>query len=217
MLSALSAAALAVSPTASAQETLWAQKRVAVAASPQAIADMAVVTNDPQSSTIEVSTEPFNKRKYRSSFLTTSDEYVRVLIDKETGAAVFEIHVVAQHLGQRRFYNRVRYQSIDGRANAAVERLSEQRVLCVRLVCEQIHLSFEVPERFVRAVTADAKAGVDSAWTFNIYNVVDGGKTITILKTELAEALIAAKREAARHKFRNRHDPDPLDVMMSPL
>lgn len=186
-------------PTAGASENLWQQKRAAIAVTPHAIADMATVTSDPSANTIEISTEPFYKRDFGPLGLTSNDEYVRVLIDKKTGAAVFQIYLKAQYLGGWRFLNRASYDTADGRERTRTQLLSKRVAQCSPYGCaKQEEVVFDIPEAVVRAAAAEARAGVDAAWTFRAYNLSRGGLTTGVLKTELAGALIAAERELVR-------------------
>lgn len=173
-------------------------ERAAIAATPEQIADMASVRNDPLDTVITITTEPFFQE--RSGLLRTvqADKFVRVLIDKKTGQSTFQVYVWVTYEGDWHFADRVNYETKGGPVSAVVRRINSDVQSCTRYSCSKREdIAFNVPEADIREIAATAEAGKDQSWMFRIYGRTEGGTTTGILRTEVAGALIAADRERA--------------------
>lgn len=191
---------IAASP-AVAKEKLSKRERAAIAMTPEQIADMAEVINDPMDTVITISTRPFFTNKTGLLGISTEDKFVRAFIDKKTGQVAYQGYFWVQYIGEWQFFDSVNIELPDGPQPTKADRVADRVVSCGVYGCiKQEDIAFDIPDMVMRNVAADAKPGVDASWQFRVTGRIAGGLTTGILKTEIAGALIAAEREIAKLK-----------------
>lgn len=191
---------LAANP-AVAKDKLSKRERAAIAMTPEQIADMAEVVNDPLDTVITISTQPFFINRTGLLGIATDDKFVRAFINKKTGEVAFQGYIWLQYGGEWQFFDAVNIELADGPAPTKATRVADRVVSCSAYGCiKQEDVAFDIPEMVVRNVAAEAQAGTAAQWYFRLSGRISGGITTGILKTEIAGALIAAEREIAKLK-----------------
>ena len=173
--------------------------QAAVDATPQDIANLATVSEDPYAGTVTISTEPFYQMKQGILGLVLGDRFVRIFYNKKTGAIRYQIYIWVKYLEDWQFFDRFAYIGIDGPTTGDLVKI-DRSVNCSRSMCmhtEQVGMP--VDEKTMRRVASQAKAGVDASWMFKIYGKFEGGSEVGLLKTEIAGALIALDRYLAQN------------------
>ena len=188
-------AGLVILPSGSgstAAERLTKADRAAIAASPEAIADIAEVSGDELDTRIVISTEPFYRERGRKA-----DKFFRAFIDKSTGTTSIQVYVWVRYDSDHGSmdFNRVNYESPSGVVTVDTIPISHRLVGCFVGGCiDEEDFAFKVPEETLRAVAAGARAGSDESWSFKVFGRHVQGETTGLLKTEAAGLLVAIDR-----------------------
>lgn len=196
---AASIALVLASASADAKDKLSKRERAAIAMTPEQIADMAEVVNDPMDTTIQISTRPFFTDRSGLLGISTEDKFIRVFIDKKTGEMAFQGYIWLQYVGEWQFFDSVNIQLPDGPQPTKAQRVADRVISCQAYGCiKQEDVAFDIPEMVMRNVALEAQAGTADQWYFRLTGRIQGGITTGMLKTEIAGALIAAEREKAK-------------------
>lgn len=171
-------------------------ERAAVAATPEQIAQLARVRNDPLDTLLRIDTHGFHNTGRRGA-----DKFARVTIDKKSGVSSFQIYVWARSSGEALGVHRVNYETPDGPVSVDVLHIDTDVLTCVGRGCVyEEHFAFSVPEETLRRIASGAKGGIDDSWKFKVF-AKGREETTGILRTEAAGLLLAVDRERARLKI----------------
>lgn len=146
---------------------------------------------------IQVSTEPV----FRCS--SGGDHFLRAFIYKSDGHTVFQVYHWEEYDTDWKFINRVTFEGPTGPIEGDAETLGGVVTGCSSFSGRCGHrddIVFEVDEKVLREIAADAKAGSGDVWKYKLAGRFGGEPNAMLLKTEIAALILAVdairKREA---------------------
>lgn len=183
---------------ASAKERKMSKAEIAaIALSPEQVASMIKVVDDPLNTVIRVDSSPVYQEKAGLLKVVNQDKFLRAFINRKTGATSIQIYMWATHGGGWQFWKRGVGESADGPVELSGTRIDGD-VNSYRYGCIYTEtVALDMPEALLRWAAQGAKGGVDASWRFKIYgNSVEGIESL-LMKTEAAGFLVALDRVRA--------------------
>jgi hypothetical protein len=175
----------------------------ATMASPEYVADLAEIRNDPLDTFIRINTSPFYIQRQGLLKVANNDKYMRAIIDKETGRTVYQLYMWVSYTGDWAFFNRLNYESSSGPKSAIFHEIDRKVGYCGRyLGCTLTeHFAADIPEEVLRQIADGAQAGDGRTWRFRVYGKGVDGVNSELLRTEVAGILIAVERQRLKLGF----------------
>jgi len=130
--------------------------------------DTASITEDPAAGSVAISTEPGFVEHFGPLRVVWNDEYLRGVIDQNTGQKSFEVDVSLTYSGARRLYQRARYRASSGAAEAATTLVRVETANCAIECMYTEHLAFPIAEQTLREIAAGYAPGKPSLWAFKL-------------------------------------------------
>lgn len=165
---AVAALVLAAATAPTAAQASGAPSRLATIAPEQFQARTQVIDDHLEAETLISTEKAFRTR--RGIFDTGwSDNHLRAVIDKRTGAVRFEVRQTLKYAGSFRGYDQVNYQTSAWPLSAAVTKLRDNRVGCSQIEAAEIcaeDVTFPVDEKHLRDVAARYDPAAPGQWAF---------------------------------------------------
>ncbi|NKI99584.1 hypothetical protein [Novosphingobium sp. SG707] len=173
--------------------------RELLARTPEDIASVVDIKDDPFQPALELKFGPFTPKDAFSSYAV-----IRSFVVKKTGGAEFQIYIRSVYIGDHRDYSRAAYMDGDNPVTLNVLKIDTSVMQCGtygRCTMSE-DVAFDVPERVLRKAADQAKLCSEDGWQFRIYDRFGEYQSITIpgtivaaaiLRTNQAKTLISAK------------------------
>ena len=163
--------------------------------------DSASVTDDRADGTTTITTEKGFAVHTGPMKMVWNDEYLKGVIDRNTGEKSFQVIAMTIYSGNRRLYQTADYQWTDGPKSAPAIQLSTQREGCPLGDCTYTELiAFNVDEDTLRRIAAQYVPGKPTLWSFNITAKPGPGYSGALSSAEFA-GFLARVDEAATAAF----------------
>lgn len=170
------------------------------AMTPQDFSSAVAVSNDPASGQTILSTEPAFVRNPLSPIRhLLSDNHLRAVVDRESGAVRYEVHQSIFYWGQRRTFTAAHIPAANGTRATALSRADHGERFCPNednwghcALTKKI--AFAIDEDELRTIAALYRQGSGNGWAYRVEE--SGGRhwEDTISPAEAAGLLIAIER-----------------------
>lgn len=172
---------------------------IAIASSPQDIADIVAVKNDDFDTVIRLSTEPFYTQKSGFLKLVSGDKFIRAIIDKKTGDTTFQIYIWSAFTGEWDRWTHLSYKVGDELKTAIAEEIDSTVGGCSAYGCvKRVDMAFKIPEADLRDAAKDAQANTDRSWPFKLFTRKSGDAMNGMMETEIAGLLLAVDAQRSK-------------------
>jgi len=121
-----------------------------------------------------ISTQPGFRYRGGLTERVRSDNFLRAIVDKQTGLTVIQLYQTIMYTGQWRHFRSANYQSPDGLRSTPLIAIANAVPTCSGGLCvHDDQVAFDVPEQDLRRIAA-AQAGANGAlWRFK-FNATSG-------------------------------------------
>jgi len=172
---------------------------------PEHFRDTATLKDDPLDTTAIITTEPGWKETKGLLKVVWNDEFLRVFVDKRTGAATFQVYTyVAYFAPGWHFYQTANYATPSGPTEVPVDVIDRHVIDCDAQAggCDYSEsVGFDVTEPFLKAIAATYSPGAGNPWLFKL-NAKSGDEYKDgLMPAEIAGCLMAVDAYRASHKL----------------
>jgi hypothetical protein len=131
--------------------------------------DTATAKDDPANGTTTITTEKGFVVRTGPMKMVWNDEYLKGIIDRNTGQKSFQVIVMTIYSGNRRFYQTANYQWVSSPKSVPATQISTQRDACAVGDCVYTeYIAFAVDEAELRQIAAGNAPGKPTIWPFKI-------------------------------------------------
>lgn len=189
---------------ANAQQKVPKQIAKLLAMTPEEFASCATVADDSLDTVATISTEPCFTQKQGLLGIVWNDNFVRVLINKRTGIAVYQVYQMINYDGDWRFYSTANYETPTGPNSVPVKIIGRDVVGCSgrtygRGCTLSEHIAFEVEEDLFKLIASKWEAGSQAIWRFKFGAKASEDWQDGLTAAEITGAVMAVDRYRAAH------------------
>jgi hypothetical protein len=131
--------------------------------------DTATAKDDPANGTTTITTEKGFVVRTGPMKMVWNDEYLKGVIDRNTGQKSIQVIAMTIYSGNRRFYQTANYQWVSGPKSVPATQISTQRDACAVGDCVYTeYIAFAVDEADLRQIAAGNAPGKPTIWPFKI-------------------------------------------------
>jgi PDZ domain len=131
--------------------------------------DTAIAKDDPANGTTTITTEKGFVVRTGPMKMVWNDEYLKGVIDRNTGQKSFQVIAMTIYSGNRRFFQTANYQWVSGPKSVPATQISTQRDACAVGDCVYTeYMAFAVDEADLRQIAAGNAPGKPTIWPFKI-------------------------------------------------
>jgi hypothetical protein len=131
--------------------------------------DTATAKDDPANGTTTITTEKGFVVRTGPMKMVWNDEYLKGVIDRNTGQKSFQVIAMTVYSGNRRFYQTANYQWVSGPQSVPATQIRTQRDACAVGDCVYTeYIAFTVDEADLRQIAAGNAPGKPTIWQFKI-------------------------------------------------
>ena len=128
-----------------------------------------------------------------------SDNFVRALINKSTGAIVYQVYQTIRYNGDRRDFSSATYSTPAGPVQVPVQTISSRLMACFGGLCSyEDSVGFIVPEAVLREVAASYRPNASTPWRFRFQSQSAFDWEDRLMPAEIAGLLQAAEQSGYR-------------------
>lgn len=142
----------------------------ALALTPDHFRQTAEIEDDSLDVTANINTRLGMAKKQGLLGIVWDDNFLRAIVDKKTGATVFQVYQWINYTGDWRFYNTVNFETPDGPSQASLTRISQDVLSCSGSryggCTHSEHFAFTVDEALLRTIAAGYRPGQEAVWRF---------------------------------------------------
>lgn len=147
--------------------TAYAKDPALLSLSMEHFRDTATVKDDPVDAATVISTEKGYAEHKGPMRMVWSDEYLRSVIDKNTGRKSYQVYAWIIYGGRWRSYDTVDYQTMAGSKSAPVTPIGREMENCAVGDCQYTErIAFSVDEELLRGLAAANVPGKPTLWAY---------------------------------------------------
>jgi len=166
---------------------------------PEAVAAAISITDDSLEVMATLNTSKAYSTKGKFTDPVRSDNFLRAMIDKKTGATTFQVYQMVRYTGDTRMFTSVNYATGEGPINAPVQTISNEVITCSYGLCvREENIGFLVPEAVLRGIAATYRRGASQPWRFRFKARQGFDWEDRIMPAEVAGLVLAVDRHGAR-------------------
>jgi hypothetical protein len=124
--------------------------------------------------TATISTQPGFRYRGGLTERVRSDNFLRAIVDKQTGLTVIQLYQTIMYTGQWRHFRSANYQSPDGLRSTPLIAIENAVPTCNGGLCvHDDQVAFDIPEQDLRRIVAAQAGGSEALWRFK-FNATSG-------------------------------------------